>query len=158
MRLFTSTFDNFSKIPGNIICIGITNNFPEYLRTTTISNFLYTPNSILAPEYEITGMTTNSYFAEEYVQKINDGIKDLGFYSIHQYFSEMITSFENNYQGICFLSSQDSDVFSHRTVFRELLKSIGYQIQEYDPDTNNKIINEFSEVKTKDKVKTMALF
>lgn len=139
MKLYTSCYSSFEKIPKDFLCIGISRYIPKELQTTEILNFLYTPNSILAPSEVLLkdmkeGRISNEEYTVRYFQELGQNIKKLGFSSSNEYFAKMISEFErdsSNWQGIVFMCYEKPQEFCHRHLLSALMRKNGIDIREW---------------------------
>ena len=139
MKIYTSYYSNFPEIPVDYLCIGISRYIPQEFQTTTIKNFLYTPNSILAPTKQTlldhkAGKIDDNEYARQYFTSLGDGIKKLGFSSPNEYFSKMIAGFDawndEGFKAIVFLCYEKPGQFCHRHLLAALMKNLGFEIEE----------------------------
>ena len=147
MKIFTSYYSNFARIPSDLLCIGISRYIPDEFKTTKIHNFLYTPNSILAPSRELlmkikNGEIGQDEYAKIYFSEIGQSFIKLGYRDAREYFAKMFSDFEksfsekdgplSSFNGIVFLCYEKPGDFCHRHLLAALMRSLGYDVSEYE--------------------------
>jgi hypothetical protein len=141
MKFYTSYYANFWNIPKNYLCIGIDKKIPKPFQTTTIKNFLYTPNTILGPADILNNLPKEEYI-QKYYNMLHNDILFLGFQNALDYFTKMNIEFSKSFsefEAIVFLGYAKPNEFSHRDLIRALLNNIGIDCEELK--VYNKIIS-----------------
>jgi len=141
MKWYTSYYGNFRNIPQDILCIGISRSFPDYFRTTSIPNFMYTPRNILAPSAELLagikgGTVSEEEYKREYLQSLIETL-DRKFGSCDSYFQQMEDEFSRpiggvQFKGVAFLCWEKPGQFCHRHILAALMRHYGYEVEEMD--------------------------
>lgn len=142
MKLYTSCYSRMNRFPDNWLCIGISRFIPNELQTTEIKNFLYTPNSILAPSKELlsdikAGKINNEEYARRYYTELGQSIKRLGFSSSNEYFARMISELSRGgeWEATVFLCYENPNEFCHRHLLSALMRKNGISIEEWSPSS-----------------------
>ena len=139
MKIFTSYYSNFNKIPKKYLCVGISRYIPKEFQTTEIDNFLYTPKSILAPSEELLndikqGKITQEEYARRYYTEIGQGIRKLGFSNSNEYFAKMVSTFETyndeGFEALVLLCYEKPHEFCHRHLLSALMRKNGFDVVE----------------------------
>ena len=155
MRLYTSCYSSFSRFPDNWLCIGISRYIPRELCTTSIHNFLYTPNNILAPSVGLledikNGKITQEQYARRYFEEIGASIKKLGFSGSNEYFAKMVSEIASEgWDAMVLLCYEKPQEFCHRHLLSALMRKNGFDVQEWSGSSG---------AKNKEDLSTSALF
>lgn len=145
IKLFTSFYDNFFKIPSDYICVGISRVIPENFRTNDIDNFIYAPENVLAPSLQIEDLFNKksidkTEFIRRYVKELKKNLEQLGCHSFNEYFLKMVTHFSTSYQNweaLVFLCNEHPGEFCHRHILSKLMDFYGYHVEELDLNKKN---------------------
>lgn len=159
MKLYTSCYSMMNKIPADFLMVGISRFIPKELRTTSISNFLYTPNNILAPSVDLLNdikgeRITNDEYAKRYYKEIQDRMKSLGYSSANEYFAKMVSALDqtnsDGFRATVFLCYEKPDEFCHRHLLSALMRKLGFDITEWRPSSKT--------IQSKEELSSSALF
>lgn len=139
MKIFTSYYSNFNKIPKKYLCIGISRYIPKEFQTTEIDNFLYTPKNILAPSEELLsdikqGKISQEEYARRYYTEVGQGIRRLGFSNSNEYFAKMVSTFEayndGGFEALVLMCYEKPHEFCHRHLLSALMRKNGFDVTE----------------------------
>jgi len=139
MKIYTSFYLNFNRIPKKYLCVGISRYIPKEFQTTEIDNFLYTPKNILAPSEELLsdikqGKITQEEYARRYYTEIGQGMRRLGFSNSNEYFAKMISTFETyndeGFEALVLMCYEKPNEFCHRHLLSALMRKNGIEVSE----------------------------
>lgn len=142
MKIYTSFYSNFNKIPKKYLCVGISRYIPKEFQTTEIDNFLYTPNNILSPSEKLLsdikqGKITQEEYARRYYTEIGQGMRMLGFSNSNEYFAKMISTFETyndeGFEALVLMCYEKPQEFCHRHLLSALMRKNGIDVTEWSP-------------------------
>ena len=108
-----ATWADFHSLPKTTVCVGVTKVIPEEFRTTSIRNFVYTPNSIISGRFPDDGRMSAEEFYGLYHSHVASKVRELGFHNIQDWLSQMLSEFDGMFGGefdtLCFLGDNRSE-------------------------------------------------
>ncbi len=141
MRYFTSYFANFRNIPKNFLCVGISRYYQDYFKRTDIENYLYVPNSILAPSEKLLkamklNLITEREYTGYYEQELAEGVGRLGYPSEKMYFEDLDRnlSADGKFDAVVFLCYEKPKEFCHRHILSRHMRESGFDCRELTAD------------------------